>query len=245
LIGYLNKEKYGLRELARLMGCDPKTIKKYTKELKNGPSKGNIKLTNGQGNPEKLGKIESYRNTILNEISFKTNATRKEIRANCQKEYSYLYKNDRDWLFSNLPLSKERTRIPNFKVDWDKRDSAILKKIKAKHRELLQKEKPVRITKSRLGKELGLLTTLERHLDKLPQISEYLFQHLETIQQFQWRRCTRIIDQKLKQNEPIKLWEIQRLAGLKCTTFHDIKDDLLNYILSQEKRMGSLWVKKL
>ncbi|PKE18569.1 hypothetical protein CW679_10410 [Macrococcoides caseolyticum] len=50
------------------------------------------------------------------------------------------------------------------------------------------------------------------------------------MQEFQLRRCYKIIDELLKNNEPIILWQVQRVAAIKSHHFHEIKSRLERYI---------------
>ncbi len=62
-------------------------------------------------------------------------------------------------------------------------------------------EKPVRITNSLIGKQLGILSNLEKHLNKLPKTWKLLSNITESVPQFQIRRCCKIIDQMLHEKK--------------------------------------------
>lgn len=70
-------------------------------------------------------------------------------------------------------------------------------------------DKPVRITKSSIEKATGLLAALEKKLDKLPEIKKYLEEITESVEQFQIRRCKRIIENALIRMKNLVLWKIQ------------------------------------
>ena len=96
--------------------------------------------------------------------------------------------------------------------------------------QLLKEKKPVRITTSKIGKRLGILANLERHLDKLPKTNKFLKEITESVQDFQARRCYKIIDGLFENNEPILLWQVQRVTAIKSHHFHEIKPLLESYI---------------
>ncbi|MCY6957426.1 TnsD family transposase [Clostridium brassicae] len=232
---YLREEKYGLRELARLMNCDPKTILKFdtllsTNYLKrhNNTIKAEEKVVES-----KIGTI--YKEHILNTRVTNPTATRTEIRNMCKKEYMYLYRNDKKWLEDNLPL-KSKSINRNKKVDWDKRDIEFVALIKVKYKELLSKDSPIRITKSSIGKSAGILVTLEKNINKLPKTKKYLNQIIETVEEFQIRRCKKIIDTMYEKDECIRLWEIQRSAGIRSKDFEKIKSYIIHYVNKKDKR---------
>ena len=145
-----------------------------------------------------------------------------------------MYRYDKEWLMANLPIQLKRTE-PNRLVDWNARDREYVQRIKKLYQQLLTVEKPVRITKSLIGKRLGITANIERNLDKLPNTKALFDVITETVQSFQIRRCCKVIDQMLEENEVIKLWKVQRIAAVKSHHFHEIKDELSKYIqISQD-----------
>ena len=64
----------------------------------------------------------------------------------------------------------------------------------------------------------------------LPRTRQLLQQITESVQDFQLRRCYKIIDELLQNNEPILLWQVQRVAAIKSHHFHEIKPILERYI---------------
>lgn len=213
---YLKEEKYGLRELARLMYCDPKTIWKFDYLL--GINYFN-RCKNAIDSEYKeqirdIGLLEKYKKYILKSIERNPIITRTKLREICKKEYIYLYRWDKKWLHDNLP-NETKSINHNKKVDWNQRDKEIIALLKSKYKEFLSRDIAIRITKSRIGKSLGILADLEKNLSKLPETEKYLKDITETVEEFQIRRCKNIIDNKLQKDEEIKLWELQRLAGIR------------------------------
>ncbi|MFJ7408240.1 MULTISPECIES: TnsD family transposase [unclassified Lysinibacillus] len=216
----LAKENMSIRATAKKLGVDSKTVKKYM----------NTEKTQQEINtPDKTVPIEKYKLEILRGINEFKQISRTELRGKFKKQYMFLYRHDKEWLMDVLP-SKIKMQQPNKKVDWSKRDQDYVKKIKRLNRELLELKEPIRITKSLIGRYLGILANLERHLDKLPRTERLLSVITETVQKFQLRRCYIIIDEMIIRNEPVLLWKVQRLAALKSHHFHDIKSYLENYV---------------
>ncbi|EOO22994.1 hypothetical protein ICM_06217 [Bacillus cereus BAG1X2-3] len=81
---------------------------------------------------------------------------------------------------------KTKKLEPNKTVDWNKRDREYVAKIKMLYKELLAKEKPIRITVSAIGKRLGILAKLEHHVDKLSQTKELLEEITESVGNFRF-----------------------------------------------------------
>jgi hypothetical protein len=226
LKAYLKENKYGLRELGRLMGCDPKTVQKFQ--------------YNSSCNSDKEVTIEKdmlseYKEAILNIVKAMPAATRTEIRAMCEKEYIYIYRKDKQWLLDNLTYKVKRIDHKAL-VDWDKRDEELLLVVKSSNKELINSKEAIRVTKGNIGRAKGILIDLEKNLDKLPKTEEYLREITETVEEFQIRRCKNIIKNKMDKGEEIRLWEIQRIAGIRSEAFNSLKPTLLSYIASQNYR---------
>lgn len=222
LKAYLKENKYGLIELARLMSCDPKTILKFDFILGTNMFKNNSRYINDKKAADETDKLNDYKNCILSNIASNPTATRTEIRSMCKKEYIFIYRNDKKWLYDKLPIQTKKIN-PRALVDWNNRDNELLFIIKNKYEELMNRDEPIRITKSIIGRELGIITALEKNIDKLPNTEKYLNEIIETVEEFQIRRCKKIIINKIDKNEPIKRWEIQRIAGIRSEAFEKIE----------------------
>lgn len=229
LKGYLEEDKYGLRELARLMYCDPKTIIKFDNLLGINYFHPATAINIRVEKEVKDSKLEIYKKEIIDTMKDNKEASRLEIRSLCSKEYAYIYRQDKTWLNENLPRIK-KTVAHKKKVDWKERDNKLLSLVKLKYQEMMNEDTPVRITKSSIGKSSGILSTLEKNLDKLPKIEQYLQEITETVEEFQLRRCKKIIKEKIKENLEIRFWEIQRIAAIRSNQFDKIKEELKDYI---------------
>lgn len=212
-----------IRAIAKELGVDSKTVKKYADE----PT---LKVVT----PIQLDRLEPYRSDLIEMIRTQPELTRTEIRGQLCKQYMYLYRYDKEWLMANLPAQQKRTE-PTRIVDWNARDREYVQCIKKLYQQLLTVEKPIRITKSLIGKRLGITANIEGYSAKLPRTTTLLNEITETVKVFQIRRCCKVIDQMLEENEVIKLWKVQRIAAVKSHHFHEIKDELSKYIqISQD-----------
>ncbi|WP_337982985.1 TnsD family Tn7-like transposition protein [Lysinibacillus sp. C5.1] len=222
----LEKEKWSIRAMAKILGVDSKTIKRYLN--------GNVELKQVESHKYDLNKLGQYKQELLKEIKQNPNLSRTALRKKFSKQYMHLYHYDRSYLESVLPKVQLRNK-PTIYVDWSKRDQQYVQQIKRLYLQLIQEPKPIRITKSVLGRRLGILANLERHLDKLPKTKKLLHDITESVQEFQLRRCYKIIDESLQQNSKIDLWRIQRVAAIKSHHFHAIKPRLKRYIEMQQE----------
>lgn len=215
-----NEEELSTRGMAKILGVDSKTVKKYL----------NVHEKEGEiFNISHSLLFKKYREQLIIGIQQYPDYTRTQIRNSFPKQYMYLYRHDKEWLFEQLPKNS-KNGIPNMVVDWSKRDDEYYEKVKQLYKELIALEKPIRITNSLIGKRLGILANLDKHIDKLPRTRELLNDLKESTKQFQIRRCYKIIDRLLREQEPIELWKVQRIGAVKSHHFHEIKSDLEAYI---------------
>jgi len=145
--------------------------------------------------------------------------SKSSLRKIAPAAYIWLYRNDRDWLYNNSPDLKKSYK--NERVNWDERDLQVLDKVKKAVGEILNYEgKPVRITVSRVGRKLGLLALLEKHIKKMPMTCNFLIKTIESVEDFQVRRVKWATKKLRKDGEEVKEWKIKRLAGLRsfCTS---------------------------
>lgn len=216
----LSKKSLSIRAITRELNVDSKTVKKYLKDFNEVIVKEKSK---------DLALINQYRVEIVEGIKQHQDLKRSQIREQFPKQYIYLYRNDKEWLFEHLP-TKEKINEPTRIVAWEKRDQDYYNKIMQLNQELLQSKKPIRVTRSIIGKRLGILANLERNLDKLPRVEILLQNIVESVRDFQLRRCYKIIDKKLDETDSILLWQVQRIGGLRTMTFLEIQEELEIYV---------------
>lgn len=216
----LSKQGLSIRAIARELDVDSKTVKKYLKEFNE---------TSVKEKSNELALFEQYRIEIVEGIKKHQDLNRTQIRKQFSKQYIHLYRNDKRWLFEHLPIKKKQNETAKF-VDWEKRDKEYHNKIDQLYQELVQSKKPIRITKSIIGKRLGILANLERNLEKLPRTGKLLQSVVESVRDFRIRRCYKIIDKMFEQNESVLLWQVQRVGGLRFSSFIEIKGELETYI---------------
>lgn len=235
---YLKKGKYGLVELARLMQCDPKTIIKFDKKLEINYFKSKIKVIENNNKIINNDMEEIYIEDILKTIEINPTLSRTEIKKICKKQYTYLYRRNKKLLFDILP---QKTRKSDYsgKIDWETRDKEILNLIKIKYKELSSEEFPIRITKTAIGKATRKLHDLLKNINRLPKTEKYLSEIVETIEEFQIRKCKKIIDDKLENEENITLSGIKWVSGIRTKHFEKIREEVLKYI-NMKKTQGKI-----
>ncbi len=218
----LFKNIYSIRELGRILDCDPKTIIRNCRNMGMDSylkSKMKLKEDTSEAKADNYNQFnEQYKVDILEFIKKNPEKSRKEIRSIFQKQYAWLYRNDRKWIDTNFPerIPRElRNKGQENRVDWEKRDKEILGLIREEYIKILAQDRPVRITKSILGKRTGMSATLDINIDKLPLTNAFLKDVCESIESFQIRRVKRICMLLLTEKGSVKKWDVVRKAGLR------------------------------
>lgn len=230
----IDGRQYSIRELGRIMKCDPKTIVKYARKL----GKGNIidsrmKIVKKRININGIKYREKYSSSILQLINEHPEYTRSQIRKVLKKEYAWFYRNDKQWLSNNLPDSRKKEHknsIISLRVEWNRRDDETYMNIKNAYEDLINTEKLVRITKSIIGNKIGICALLYYHLDKLPRTKKYLSEITESIEDFQIRRINMICRSMIEKNVGLKKWSIMRKAGIKSNCSSRVMQKINDYL---------------
>lgn len=236
LISYLEEKRYGPRELARLMYCGNKTVVKYDRLLGINYLINYSYIVRHKEKPTS-DLLEKSKENLLKAIEMNPMLKRSEIQNMYSKEFSYLYKHSKKWLFCNLPITAKNTSYGK-SADWNKRDIKLIALIKEKYEEMINRDVPIRITKASIGRVAGITWYIDKKLNELPKTEKYLNEVLETVEHFQIRRCKKIIDSKIENDEDIWLSDIQVMGGLRTVSFKKLKIELEEYISLKTKGNG-------
>ncbi|WP_306302781.1 TnsD family Tn7-like transposition protein [Cyanobacterium aponinum] len=95
------------------------------------------------------------------------------------------------------------------------RDREVKMQVEKAVQEILQKDKPERVTLRKVGFMTVLKALLEHTLDKLPLTKTYLQQTVESVEMFQDRRIRWAIAVLEQRGEEVKAWKIMQIAGLR------------------------------
>ncbi|MHC5725135.1 MAG: TnsD family Tn7-like transposition protein [Nostoc sp.] len=215
-------QKLGLRETARQLKVDSRTVKRYTAILK-------LKTFWKSSEKNQLVDSQEVLDSNLNlandhKIKYREiwkalqqqypEASKTTLRGLAKGTYIWLYRNDKEWLNKNSPSLK--VPVPySGKVDWAERDKQVLEKVKNAVLTFMSAEKPARITICRIGKSIGLLALLEKHWAEMPLTKVYLESVTETVEDFQIRRIKWAIKRLDDCGEEIQPWKVIRLAALR------------------------------
>lgn len=140
-----------------------------------------------------------------------------DARARASADYAWLYRHDRDWLFST---TSNRTPVARsclnecVRLDWVQRDDELCQLLLARLAVLRKELPPKRITRSRLIRSLGE-TMVRRNLKRLPRLCALLDESADSTIAFGMRRVDHAISLLIKDGLHLRVWRIQRLAALR------------------------------
>lgn len=215
-----------LKDIANELQADTATVKKYAEQM-------DLKVTWKAPRPKKMNpKEELEKVEVLVAVQKERwlelqqrypEKSKTELRDIAQDVYSYLYRNDKEWLQAHSP-AKKYVQPLNRRVDWKERDRELLKRVKKiVHDWDKETVKPTRITISSIAKKMNKLSMFQKKADKLTKTMKYIQEVAEDIPAFQKRRVEFIIQRRKVAGERIVDWEIYREAGLRSTVSSDVK----------------------
>jgi hypothetical protein len=217
-------ETASLRAIARQLGVDPLTVKRQAARVglpfprpvgRCSPPKRTEKTSLPLAQVSERAALETYRTIWLATIQEYPGAGVKILRSIVPGSYSWLYKHDKMWLQTHTPLCK-RPKLESRRIDWGKRDLQLAEEVREAG--LLLKdlsERPVHITVSAIGREIGQLALLQQHLDKLPRTAEALKEFVETREAFAMRRVVWVAQVCHRDHLLLTRWELVRKAGVE------------------------------
>lgn len=233
-------EKLGLRETARQLHVDARTVVRHVtrlqlkthwrteKEYNLVDSQEQEQVTFNSVSDERI----KHRQIWIDLQSNYPEASKTELRQLAKAIYAWLYRNDRDWLNQNSPVLQ--VAVPSVpKVNWQQRDREILVKVQDAVKVILNADKPARITLCKIGKTIGLVALLEKHLDQMPLTKAYLESVVETVEEFQIRRIKWAIKYLIDHGVEVVYWKVVKIAGLREDCSETVKA-ALEYELAQQ-----------
>ncbi len=184
----------------------------WTKGNSSKPNKKEQKTVKNLPDRETLIKEKKYQWLTLQQENPELSKT--EIRKLAPDIYAWLYRRDRPWLNENSPkLKKPKSSVD--RVDWNVRDTEVLTQVKDAVLQLINSDKPIRITIGKIAVTIGMKALLEKHLDKMPQTKDYLESVTETLEDYQIRRIQWAVKELNRRGEEVREWKILRVAGLR------------------------------
>jgi len=217
-------EMLSLRAIARKLGVDPLTIKRQATRMGlsfprpvrrssplNETRQLRPRITRIPGNE----KLESYRAVWIATLQNYPDIGIKALRSKVPGVYTWLYRHDKIWLKEHIHAQARKNKICCYRVDWVERDAQLAEEVKiaAYHLKNLP-GRPVHITISAIAREIGQLSLLQQHLDKLPRTGQVLKEHVESREIFAVRRVQWAAMDCCLENVYLERWQFIRKAGV-------------------------------
>ena len=130
--------------------------------------------------------------------------------------YMWLYKNDQAWLKKYPLVRKQQFSSVLQRVNWGERDAQLAEEVKvaALHLKNLP-QRPVHLTISNIGREIGQLALLQQHLDKLPETANSLSELVESHEEFAIRKVKWTAQVHQQEGIYLQRWQLIRKAGIE------------------------------
>jgi hypothetical protein len=182
---------YSLSEIARIMGVTRDTIKSQAQRLNIDIGDfSKRKVRRQEKNSKDVNKLDEYKSHILKLIKENPRIIRSEIQNTLNREYVYLYRNDRAWFEENLPKPIQIYEAMQIFSEqyWISIDNEIHIKVINAIEEILAETPSKRITKSYISKKINYLgITKPVNLNRMPITNNLLDSKCESIEQFKHR----------------------------------------------------------
>lgn len=224
-----------MRGIARQLRCDPITVKRHASLMGVSFSWNNEKLKQAKEEFDSIKKKNSSDFTAhqdkLNQWidlqSNNPNLSITKLRKIRPELYGYIYRHDRDWLFSNSPKGNKKIVVNN-KVNWEERDKHLLESVRLIVQDWDSKADILtRITISEIGRRINKISLLQKKGYKLPKTMEYIQNVVEDVESFQIRRVKWAKKQLRKSGEEIKEWKLYRKASLRRNISNKVKREII------------------
>ena len=143
-------------------------------------------------------------------LSALANQGHEPLRTTHDNLYSWLWRNDREWLLAHRPARVSHSRP---RIDWQAWDTALAKQvagIAARFR--AQTEPFARVTKNRIVSATGKAAWFSQPNRNLPNTSDAIAQAAETVEAFALRRLAVVVGRFGSQKLPA--WKLRVAAGI-------------------------------
>ncbi|WP_414828954.1 TnsD family Tn7-like transposition protein [Alteromonas sp. H39] len=158
--------------------------------------------------------VAEYRSRWVGMLKRHPSAGVKELRCIEGAIYSWLYRNDKNWLMSNRPIRKVNAQTPfvvNYS-DWDAKNVAHLESV---YEGMANVRNRPRLTRTLLIKELPRSNSVEKHLFDLPETKQWLCSHEESVEDHQLRRLRSAYEQIKSNHLEVKRWRLLKVANIR------------------------------
>jgi hypothetical protein len=208
-----------LRGLSRLLGVDPLTVRRQARRLGLPPtrpgSRGALPLRPVVGVCHGPIKDSKARKTMWLQLRKQLpGASTTELRRSAPAVYAFLRRYYSDWLNKYQPYRNSKICGRN-RVDWSARDANLTARIGSAARRLLLVSPPVRLTRTAILREAGVVWVCGRKTELLPRTIAALSKLAEDRIGFAIRRIQLAAATAKSHGESMSTWVLIRKAGIR------------------------------
>ena len=208
LIRQLVDDRIGIRQAARRLHVDPRTVRLRAAKLNLNaiwaPANVSIPVVCDSG---------GYRKAWLDLQQNHPNLGRKALSELEPALFMWLYRHDKEWLVTNQPAAKVSRRVrvvspwASLDLEWMQRVTDLAEKIR-------QELPPRKVTLAEICRRTADPTWLSSHLRRLPNTAVLLGRLRDTTASFQRRRVAWAAHELARAGQSLAVWRIRRKAGL-------------------------------
>lgn len=190
-----------IRVIANLLGVSYQTIYRFLNKIPSkSPKDKNLAAKRSQWNQAlKEFKLNRYNNSRLKYPGL----------------YSWLYRNDREWLLSKNVKGNRQNLGLQLKINWKQVDDQLCEEIKKAILRLQIESPERRVCKTHIAKIVNKGKYIKStNMDRLPKSKDYLLSKTESISEYQGRRIRRAVLDLKKQGRSVTKWNILKFAGI-------------------------------
>jgi len=209
-------------EIGRRLGVDPLTVRRHAARLELSLTRSDKELKPLTPATQLKGEAVSAawenkrlrcRSKWLSAMKQGRKITLKALRGKLPREYAWLLQYDSEWLDGHKPCPQRRN-LPASSVDWKRRDAEYAAAVRAEASRLREVPgRPVRVTRTAIGRALGAVTLLRQKIHKMPLTAQVLSNVVETREQYAVRRVCRAADLYWSEGVLPREWQ---LVESKC-----------------------------
>jgi hypothetical protein len=212
-----------LGEVGRRLGVDPLTVRRHAALLKlpfsrdgriSTPLKRAAQLKGKHHLAVWEKKRRRCRSKWLSAMRSHRKMTLKALRHKLPREYTWLLQNDDEWLGKHKPLTRRR-KLSTSSVDWKRRDAEYAAAVRSAASRLKDAPgRPVRVTKTAIGRALGAITLLRQKLHRMPLTAQVLAGVVEAREQYAVRRVWWAADLCRQEGVMPREWQLMMRANV-------------------------------
>jgi hypothetical protein len=216
--------KATLRWIALQLGVDANTVKQQAQRLGVQRPTWRARHTSNESPADRRKVLGRHRNLWEQLRIAHPLEGRSTLRERAPATYTYLRRYDRTWFEQHQP-PRARTDRRRLRVDWHARDAEMLVLARAAVSRLRDRTGPVRISLRAIAREMGHISLIEQHLDRIPETAAFLRDAVESRVEFAARKVA-LIGAAQAGKDPLPRWILVRRANLRPELVAAVADEL-------------------